>query len=89
MAADQSGHQLLTARVHDGDHLHLFVSAPPTVSIPKMLRVFNCVSTKLLFEEFPEIKERLWGGHFVVGGVCCRNWRCCYCAKIEEYINRA
>ena len=34
MIADEHGYRLLAARVHDGDHVHLFVSAPPKVSIP-------------------------------------------------------
>src|SRR5665647_3578374 len=31
--ANQSGFQLLTAKVHHGDHVHLFVSAPPALCI--------------------------------------------------------
>jgi hypothetical protein len=34
MIADQNGCRLLAARVHDGDHVHVFVSAPPKVAIP-------------------------------------------------------
>ena len=55
--ADRSDYQLLAARVHDGDHVYLFVSAPPKVYAPEMVRVFKCVSAKLLFTEFPEIKK--------------------------------
>src|SRR5271169_6724144 len=51
--ADQSGFQLLTAKVHDGDHVHVFVSAKPIVCIPEMVRVLKCNSAKELFEEFP------------------------------------
>jgi putative transposase len=59
MIAGNHGFQLLAARVHDGDHVHLFVSAPPKSSIPEMVRVFKCVSAQLLFKEFPQIKEQL------------------------------
>ena len=41
----------------------MFVSARPKVCIPEMVRVLKCSSAKLLFEEFPEIKLQLWGGH--------------------------
>ena len=44
MIAVNYGYQLLAARVHDGDHVHLFVSAPPKMSIPVMVSVFKCVS---------------------------------------------
>jgi putative transposase len=63
MVAYEHGYRLLSARVHDGDHVHVFVSAPPKVSIHEMVRVFKCVSARVLFEEFPGIKVRLWGGH--------------------------
>jgi REP element-mobilizing transposase RayT len=42
--ADQCGCRLLAAKVHDGDHVHVFVSAPPKVSIPELVRVFKCIS---------------------------------------------
>ena len=49
MIATNHGYQLLAVRVHDGDHVHLFVSAPPKVCIPEIVRVFKCVSAQLLF----------------------------------------
>jgi putative transposase len=61
--ANQSGFQLITARVHDGDHLHVFVSASPKVCIPEMVGLLKCNSAKVLFDEFPQLKLRLWGGH--------------------------
>jgi hypothetical protein len=51
MIADQSGCYLLAARVLDGDHLYVFVSAPLKVSIPELVRVFKCISAKVLFFE--------------------------------------
>ena len=86
--ADQNGCRLLAARVHDGDHVHVFVSAPPKVSIPVMVRVFKCISAKVLFVEFPEIKSQLWGGHLWSEGYAVRTAGDVTGAKIEEYINR-
>ena len=86
--AHQSGFRLLAVRVHHGDHVHLFVSAPPKVSVPKMVNVFKCVSAKLLFEEFPELKLRLWGGHLWLEGYAVRTAGVVPSWKIEEYINR-
>jgi putative transposase len=86
--AEQNGCRLLAARVHDGDHLHVFVSAPPKVSIPEMVRVFKCISAKVLFVEFPEIKSQLWGGHLWSEGYAVRTAGEVTGAKIEEYINR-
>jgi len=86
--ADNHGYRLLAARVHDGDHVHVFVSAPPKVSIPDLVRVLKCVSAQLLFEEFPEIKSQLWGGHLWSEGYAVRTAGDVTGAKIEEYINR-
>lgn len=61
--ANQCCFVLLTARVHDGDHLHVFVSASPRVCIPEIVRVLKCNSAKVLFSEFLQLKLSLWGGH--------------------------
>ena len=86
--ADGHGYRLLAVRVHDGDHLHLFVSAPLKVCVPEMVRVFKCVSAQLLFEEFPEIKLKLWGGHLWSEGYAVRTAGVVTSAMIEEYIKK-
>ena len=88
MIAENHGYRLLAARVHDGDHVHLFVSVPPKVCIPEMVRVFKCVSAQLLFKEFPQIKKQLWGGHLWSDGYAVRTAGVVTCEKIEQYINR-
>ena len=88
MIAEQNGCRLLAARVHDGDHLHVFVSASPKVCIPEIVRVLKCNSAKVLFGEFPQLKLRLWGGHLWSEGYAVRTAGVVTSAKIEEYINR-
>jgi putative transposase len=88
--AYQSGFQLLAVRVHHGDHInvHLFVSAPPKLGIPEIVRVLKCNSARLLFEEFVEIRLRFWGGHLWSEGYAVRTAGSMVSATIEEYINR-
>jgi putative transposase len=86
--ANQSGFQLLTAKVHHGDHVHLFVSAPPALCIPEIVRVLKCNSARLLFDEFAVLTEKLWGGHLWSEGYAVRTAGIVTSAKIEEYINR-
>jgi len=88
MIAEQNGCRLLAARVHNGDHVHVFVSAPPKVAILVMVRLFKCISAKVLFEEFAEIKVQLWGGSLWSEGYAVRTAGDVTGAKIEEYINR-
>jgi putative transposase len=86
--AEQIGCRLLAARVHDCDHVHVFVCAPPSVSISEMVCFFKCISVKVLFEEFVGFKLRLWGGHLWSEGYVVRAAGDVTGAKIEEYINR-
>jgi putative transposase len=88
MIADRSGFQLLAARVHHGDHVHVFVFAPPRICIPKMVSVLKCVSAKLLFEEFPELRLQLWRGHLWSEGYAVRTAGAVTSAKIERCITR-
>jgi putative transposase len=89
MIADQCGFALLAARVHGGDHVNVFVSAQPKASIPEIVRVFKCVSTRVLFKEFAQIKLQLWGGHLWSEACAVRTAGVVTSAKIEEYINRS
>ena len=66
----------------------MFVSAPPKVSIPELVGVFKCISAKVLFAEFPNIKQQLWGGHLWSEGYAVRTAGDVTGTKIEEYINR-
>lgn len=53
----------ITAIEADSDHLHLLIQLKPTHSIPKLVQLFKGRSARFIFLEFPEIKNRLWGGH--------------------------
>ena len=88
MIAASHGYRLFAVRVHVGDYVHVFVSAPPSVCIPEMVRVLKCVSALLLFNEFPRIKEQLWGGHLWSDGYAVRTAGVVTSEKIEQYINR-
>lgn len=88
MIAENHGYRLLAARVHDGNHVHVFVSAKPKVCIPEMVRVLKCNSAKALFEEFSTVRLRLWGGHLWSDGYAVRTAGVVTSEKIEQYINR-
>jgi len=42
---------------------------------PEIVRVLKCNSARLLFEEFLELKLRLWGGHLWSEGYSVRTAR--------------
>ncbi len=47
----------------DLDHVHLLIEAMPMVLIPDLMKGMKGVSARVLFQTFPELKEKLWGGH--------------------------
>jgi putative transposase len=46
------------------DHVHLFVSFSPRMSISSVVGKLKSISSSVIFEEHPEVKQELWGGHF-------------------------
>jgi putative transposase len=46
------------------DHIHLHLSYLPSLSISDIVRRLKGRSSRLLMQEFPELKRRYWGNHF-------------------------
>ena len=53
------------------DHIHIFVSAPPTMAPNEIMRRIKGRTATKLFEEFPMLKKRYWGRHFWARGYFC------------------
>lgn len=47
----------------DVNHVHVMLNLKPTHSLPSLVQYFKGRSSRLLFQEFPYLKNRLWGGH--------------------------
>ena len=54
-----------------GDHVHIFMSAPPNLAPSEIMRRIKGRSARKLFEYFPELKRRYWGGHLWARGYFC------------------
>jgi len=46
------------------DHVHILISFPPRYSIARVVGIIKGKSGSKIFEEFPKVKKKLWGGHF-------------------------
>lgn len=55
------------------DHVHLFLSAPPRYAPSEIVQIMKSVSAKMVFQEFPEVKEQLWGGELWSDGYFVRS----------------
>ena len=53
------------------DHVHILVSAPPTMAPSEIMRRIKGNTASRLFEEFPHLKKRYWGRHFWARGYFC------------------
>jgi len=47
----------------DKDHIHILFKTKPIIYMTKYINSIKGVSSRLLFQEFPEIKMKLWKGH--------------------------
>ena len=54
-----------------GDHIHLFVSIPPQVTISRLVQRLKGKTSFKLLNEFPHLRKRYWGRHFWAGGYFC------------------
>ncbi|MGL5764627.1 MAG: IS200/IS605 family transposase [Sarcina sp.] len=44
------------------DHIHLFISAPPTIAPTEIVKILKSVSANTMFKSFPNLKKsRFWG----------------------------
>ncbi len=46
------------------DHVHLFLSAPPSVAPSQIAHTLKGTTARRVFQHFPEVKKQLWGGAF-------------------------
>ena len=69
------------------DHVHILVSAPPTISPSEIMRRIKGRTATKLFEEFPNLKKRYWGRHFWARGYFCVTAGELTKQMIEEYLD--
>ena len=53
------------------DHVHMLLSCPTNIAPSKIVQYLKGRSSKLLQDEFPELKKRYWGQHLWAVGYFC------------------
>ena len=53
------------------DHVHLFVSIPPQVTISRMIQWLKGKSSYKMLGEFPHLQKQFWGRHLWARGYFC------------------
>lgn len=54
------------------EHIHLFLSFPPSRSIGEVVRIIKSKSARCLFREFPWLRKGLWSGELWEDGYFAR-----------------
>ncbi len=60
--AKEKGFTIVTMEVGEMDHIHLFVTSHPKLSISYIVKMMKGISGRLLMKEFPTLSEMLWKG---------------------------
>ena len=68
------------------DHVHVMVRMRPEVSVSRMVQLFKGMTSKIIREEFPGLKEFLWGKSFWADGYFAETSGQVNESKIREYI---
>ena len=69
------------------DHVHILISAPPTMSPSEIMRRIKGRTSSKLFEEYPHLKKKYWGRHFWARGYFCVTAGELTKQMIEEYLS--
>lgn len=46
------------------DHVHILLCFPPRYSVSRVVGILKSISGSRIFQEFPKVKKKLWGGYF-------------------------
>ena len=60
--AKDKGFEVKALEVGEMDHVHVFVSAPPRLSITNIVKYLKGISGRKLFECFPQLRNELYKG---------------------------
>ena len=70
------------------DHVHMLVSCPPSLSPAKIVQYLKGRSSRLLQDEYPQLRKRYWGQHLWARGYFCASAGTVTDEMIKEYIEK-
>ena len=68
------------------DHVHMLVSCPTHLAPSKIVQYLKGRSSRLIQDEFPELKKRYWGQHLWARGYFCATVGSVTKETIQKYI---
>jgi putative transposase len=79
--------QILQGHI-SGDHVHILVSSPPSLSPSKIMQYVKGRTSRMLQDEFSHLKKRYWGQHLWARGYYCATVGTVTDEQIRAYIER-
>ena len=61
-SASDKGFEVAEFESGEGDHVHLFVSAPPKLSPSLIVQYLKGITGRKLYEQYPDLRSKLWKG---------------------------
>ena len=55
------------------EHIHILVSCPPNVCVSKIVQQLKGKTSRVLLQEYKDLKKRYWGQHLWATGYFCRS----------------
>lgn len=86
--AAEKGFTIAECKVGENDHVHCFVSAPPKLSITQIVKYLKGISGRMLFMEYPELRQKLWKGELWNGSYFIETIGSTSEENIRRYIER-
>lgn len=71
------------------DHIHLFLTIPPSVSVSNAVKILKGNTARWLFKQFPNLKNQLFKGHLWSPSYYVGTAGDVSAATIQKYIERA
>jgi putative transposase len=68
------------------DHVHMLISCPTSLAPSKIVQYLKGRSSRLIQDEFPELKKRYWGQHLWARGYFCATVGSVTKETIQNYI---
>jgi len=69
------------------DHVHMLVSCPTDLAPSKIVQYLKGRSSRLIQDEFPELRKRYWGQHLWARGYFCATVGSVTKETVQDYIN--
>ena len=68
------------------DYIHILISCSPSISLSKIVQQIKGETSRMLLQEYKDLKRRYWGQHLWASGYFCRSVGVITDKIIKEYI---